>query len=89
MPPMNGSSAHVALLVIRLPQKKLGGKYSSEKLISGLSKTCCSNTDANRYVANYNDEVVIESGKLFGIDYRKKNRSLAEIKNIIAKSKHK
>jgi transposase len=79
----------VALVIIRLLQKKLGGRYSSEKILSGLSKTCCSNIDANRYVANYNDEVVIEIGKLFGIDFRKKNRTHAEIKNIIAKSKHK
>lgn len=77
----------VALVIIRLLQKKLGGRYSSEKILSGLSKTCCTNTDANRYVANYNDEAVIEIGKLFGIDFRKKNRTLAEIKNIIAKTK--
>ena len=77
----------VALVIIRLLQKKLGGRYSSEKILSGLSKTCCSNTDANRYVANYNDEAVVEIGKLFGIDFRKKNRTLAEIKNIIANSK--
>ena len=77
----------VALVIIRLLQKKLGGRYSSEKILLGLSKTCCTNTDANRYVANYNDEAVVEIGKLFGIDFRKKNRTLAEIKNIIAKTK--
>jgi len=77
----------IALVIIRLLQKKLGGRYSSEKILSGLSKTCCTNTDANRYVANYNDEAVVEIGKLFGIDFRKKNRTLAEIKNIIAKTK--
>jgi hypothetical protein len=32
---------------------------------------------------------LLKSGKLFGIDFRKKNRTRAEIKNIIAKSKHK
>lgn len=77
----------VALVIIRLLQKKLNWKYSSKKILSGLSKTCCTNTDANRYVANYNDEAVVEIGKLFGIDFRKKNRTLAEIKNIIASSK--
>lgn len=79
----------VALIIIRLLQKKLDSKYSSEKILSGLSKTCCSNTFANMYIANYNDETVIEIGKLFGIDFRKKNRTLAEIKNIIAKTKTK
>jgi transposase len=77
----------VALVIIRLLQKKFNWKYSSEKILSGLSQTCCTNTDANRYVASYNDETVVEIGKLFGIDFRKKNRTLAEIKNIIANSK--
>jgi len=77
----------VSLVFIRLLQKKLGGKYSSTKLLEGLANTCCFNADANRYVANYNDEAVIESGKLFGIDFRKKYRTLAEIKNIIANTK--
>ena len=80
-------TCYVALVIIRLLQKKLGRRYSSEKLLTGLSKTCCYNSETNRYVANYNDEAVIEAGKLFGIDYRKKNRTLAEIKNIIANTK--
>lgn len=79
----------VALIIIKLLQKKLDGKYSSKLILKGLSKTCCSNNDVNRYVATYNDEAVVEIGKLFGIDFRKKNRTLAEIKNIIANTKTK
>ena len=77
----------VSLVIVRLLQKKLGGKYSSEEILTGLSKTCCVNADANRYISSYNDDVVIDIGNVFNIDYRKKNRSLAEIKNIIANSK--
>jgi len=36
-------------------------------------------------VANYNDQAVIDSGKLFGIDYKKKYRTLAEIKILFPK----
>ena len=77
----------VALVIIRLLQKKFNGKYSSEEILVGLSKTCCVNADANRYISSYNDDVVVEIGKAFGIDFRKKNHTLAEIKNIIANSK--
>lgn len=77
----------VALVIIRLLQKKFDNKYSAEKILDGLSKTCCSNIDGNRYISHYNDDVVKEIGDVFGIDFRKKYRTLAEIKNIIAKSK--
>lgn len=43
--------------------------------------------DANQYVSHYNDDVVKEIGDAFGIDFRKKYRTLAEIKNIIAETK--
>jgi hypothetical protein len=77
----------IALVVVRLLQMKLGWKYSAEAILAGLSKACCVNADANRYIASYNDELVIEIGKRFGIDFRKKNRTLAEIKNVVANSK--
>jgi transposase len=79
----------VALVIIRLLQKKFENKYSAEKILDGLSKTCCANMDGNQYVSNYNDDVVKEIGDAFGIDFRKKYRTLAEIKNIIAKAKFK
>ena len=43
--------------------------------------------EGNQYVSHYNDEVVKEIGDAFGIDFRKKYRTLAEIKNIIANTK--
>jgi transposase len=77
----------VALVIIRLLQKKFDNKYSAEKILNGLSKTCCAHMDGNQYVSHYNDDVVKEIGDAFGIDFRKKYRTLAEIKNIIAKTK--
>ena len=78
---------YISLVIIRLLQKRLCGKFSSEMILLGLSRACCVNAEANRYVSSYNDAAVIKIGKLFGIDFRKKNRTLAEIKNIIANSK--
>lgn len=77
----------VAIVIIRLLQKKFDNKYSAGKILDGLSKTCCSNIDGNQYISHYNDDVVKEIGDVFGIDFRKKYRTLAEIKNIIAKAK--
>ncbi len=77
----------LALVIIRLLQKKVGNKYSAERILEGLSKTCCTNTQGNLFVSTYNDDVVNEIGNVLGIDFRKKYRTLAEIKNIIAKTK--
>lgn len=77
----------LALVIIRLLQKKVGGKYSAEQILQGLSKTCCSRLEGNYFVSHYNDDAVKEIGDALGIDFRKKYRTLAEIKNIIAKTK--
>lgn len=77
----------LALVIVRLLQKKVGNKYSAERILHGLSKTCCTNTEGNLFVSSYNDDAVKEIGNVLGIDFRKKYRTLAEIKNIIAKTK--
>jgi transposase len=77
----------LALVIVRLLQKKVDNKYSAEQILQGLSKTRCTNTEGNLFVSSYNDDVVREIGDVLGIDFRKKYRTLAEIKNIIAKTK--
>jgi len=77
----------LALVIVRLLQKKVDNKYSAERILHGLSKTCCTKLEGNNYASSYNDDVVKEIGDLLGIDFRKKYRTLAEIKNIIAKTK--
>lgn len=77
----------LALVIVRLLQKKVNNKYSAEQILHGLSKTCCTNVEGNLFVSSYNDDAVKEIGDALGIDFRKKYRTLAEIKNIIAKTK--
>lgn len=77
----------ISLVIIRLLQKKVGNKYSAEQILHGLSKTCCTKFECNYFISTYNDDVVKEIGDAFGIDFKKKYRTLAEIKNIIAKTK--
>jgi len=77
----------VALVIIRLLQRRVDGIASSEEIINGLAKTCCTHLQDNYYVSDYNDDVVLKIGNKLGIDFFKKFRTLAEIKNIIAETK--
>lgn len=77
----------LSLVIIRILQKIVDNKYSAEKILTGLSKACCSTLDGNYFISNYNDNVIKEIGDILGIDFRKKYRTRAEIKNILAKTK--
>jgi transposase len=77
----------VALVIIRLLQKKTGDQYSSEKILESLAKSCCVNFHGSQYVFDHNDEVLEAVGNTLGIDFGKKYRSLGEIKKIIAATK--
>jgi len=77
----------VALVIIRLLQRRIDGIASSEEIINGLAKTCCTHLQDNHYVSDYNDDVVLKIGSKLGIDFSKKFRTLAEIKNILAETK--
>jgi hypothetical protein len=77
----------VALVIVRLMQKKLDGRHSAAKILGGLANTGCSNLENNLYISHYNDDAVCDIGDVLGIDFRKKYRTLSEIKKIIASSK--
>jgi transposase len=77
----------VSLVIIRLLQRKLNDQFSSTKIISSLSKACCSLVKDNYYLFDYKDDTLNRIGKLFNIDFRLKFRTQAEIKNILAKVK--
>jgi transposase len=77
----------VALVIVRLLQNKVSKKYSARRILESLSKTCCSNIHENLFVFDYFDEVIESIGEISGIDYGKKFRTRAEIKNIVAQTK--
>jgi len=78
----------VALVIIKLLQKKTGDQYSSGKMLDSLAKSCCVNFHGSHYVFDHNDEVLDAVGNAVGIDFGKKYRSLGEIKKIIAATKN-
>lgn len=77
----------IALVIIRLIQKKTDRRYSAEKIIECLNKIACSNEQDNLYMFDYRSEISDAIGNALGIDFTLKRRRLADIKNILATSK--
>jgi hypothetical protein len=77
----------VALVIIRIIQKKTGRKYSAEKIVSCLNSISCSGEQDNLYLFDYRSKISDAIGEAIGIDFTKKRLTRAEIKNILATSK--
>jgi transposase len=77
----------IALVIIRLIQKKTGQNYSVEKIIESLNQIACSNEQDNLYLFDYRSEISDAIGDALGIDFTRKRLRLSEIKNILAESK--
>ena len=77
----------IALVIIRLIQKKTGRRYSPKKIIGCINSISCSNEQDNLYLFDYRREISDAIGKALGIDFTKKRLRRGEIKNILAESK--
>jgi len=77
----------IALVIIRLIQKKTDRRYSAEKIIECLNKIACSNEQDNIYLFDYRSEISDAIGNALGIDFTRRRLRLSEIKNILANCK--
>jgi transposase len=77
----------IALVIIRLIQKKTNLQYSPAKIIECLNRIACSNEQDNLYLFDYRSEISDAIGSSFGIDFTRKRLRLSEIKNILGNSK--
>ncbi len=77
----------IALVTLRLLQKKTNRQYSAARMIECLKKISCSNEQDNLYLFDYRSEISDAIGNAFGIDFTRRRQRLGEIKNILAKSK--
>lgn len=77
----------IALVIIRLLQKKTNRRYSTDKIIECLNKISCSNEQDNLYLFDYRSEISDAIGQAIGFDFTRKRLRLADIKKILAKSK--
>jgi transposase len=73
----------IALALLRIIQKKTGGKYSSETIIENLKQIECMNEHENIYLFGHRNEITDELGNAFGIDFTRKRLRLADIKKIL------
>lgn len=77
----------IALVIIRLIQKKTDRRYSAERIVECLNRISCSNEQDNLYLFDYRSEISDAIGNALGIDFTRKRLRLSEIKNILANSK--
>lgn len=73
----------VALVLSRILEHRLGGKYCVGKMLESLSRASCTHMQENTYIFDYFDEVLSDIGNEFGIEFRKKYMQLGEIKKIL------
>ena len=72
----------VSLVIIRLLEQRLNGKYSTEKIINSLRKLECTNIKSDYYLILYRDEIISVLEGLFNLDFNKKYKLLSTIKKI-------
>jgi transposase len=77
----------ISLLIARITEIRLDGKYTIARITETLSKVGCSNIDTNHWLFDYTDEVTDRMNSAFGTDFGRKVMTLREIKNSIGNSK--
>ena len=66
----------VALLIVRIAEKTLGGKHSVGKIAETLRKVECSRLERNIWHFDFADEVTDDMNKAFGTNFGKKYMTL-------------
>ena len=77
----------ISLLIARIVEMRLGGKYTIERITETLRKVACSNIDQNHWLFDFADEVTDDINVAFGTDFGRKFATLKEIKKILGESK--
>ena len=77
----------ISLLIGRIVEMRLGGKYTIAKITETLRKVACSHLDQNVWLFDYADEVTDSMNAVFGTDIGKKAMTLQEIKKSLGQAK--
>jgi transposase len=77
----------VSLVIARILEHRLGGKYYVGKMLESLSKASCTHIQENYYIFDYFDEVLSDIGNELKIDFGMKYMRLGEIKKILGEVK--
>jgi transposase len=77
----------ISLLIIRILENRLKGKYPVPAILESLIKSSCSHVQENYYVFDYYNEVLADIGNELNIDFSKKFMKLTDIKKILGETK--
>ena len=77
----------VALVVARLLQRRLGGKFSIASIADSLSKASCTKLEENWYVQDYSDDIIAALKDELEIDLSRKYLQLGDIRKILGATK--
>ncbi|MDE4543225.1 IS1634 family transposase [Thermoanaerobacterium sp. R66] len=77
----------ISLVIVRILEYRLKGKYSVSAILESLAKASCSYIQENYYLFDFNNDVLEDIGKELGINFGKKIMTLGEIKKILGKVK--
>lgn len=77
----------VSLVIARLLERRMKGKYAIPAMLDSLKKASCSHIQQNYYLFDHYDEILSDMGQEFGIDFGKKCLPLGEIKKMLGKVK--
>lgn len=77
----------IALLIGRIVEKRLDGKYTIQKITETLQKVSCSNISQNIWLFDHADNITDDLNAAFNTNFGLKQMTLQEIKNIFSQSK--
>ncbi|WSI02847.1 IS1634 family transposase [Sedimentibacter sp. MB31-C6] len=77
----------ISLLIARIVEMKLGGKYTIAKIAETLQRVECSHIDQNLWLFDFADSVTDDINAAFNLDIGRQLMTLQEIKKILGSSK--
>ena len=73
----------ISLVIIRILEHRMKGKYSVTAMLESLGKASCSHIQENYYLFDFYNEILADIGAQLNIDFSKKYMRLGEMKKIL------
>jgi transposase len=80
-------SCYIALVILRLIEKRIGREYPVGQVLEAMKNICCSPETENLFLFDYRTDVTDALGSAFGIDFTRKRLSKSDIKKVLAEAK--
>jgi hypothetical protein len=77
----------IALVIMRLLQKRTDRQFSSERIVECLNRISCTHEHENIYLLDYRSEISDAIGEVLGIEFHKKRLRHGDIRSIIGETK--